>query len=622
MCSILGFVSFDKKLFDKDIFIKSSNIMTHRGPDNSQYLSDSNFQFAFNRLSILDLSFNGNQPMTSICGRYVCMLNGEIYNFKKIYEKIKNSFIWKGASDTEVLLNAWIYWGASCLKLIDGMFSFSILDKKLNKIIIARDRVGEKPLYYLKKKNSILFSSRPAPIINLNPALKKDYNHEAVSFYLESGYFPRKQSVYSSIKKLEPGNYIEFCEKNFSINEYWSINNFNIKKNKKKSLDTYVNECESLLQNSIEERLSSDRPLGFFLSGGVDSSLVIALASKVINKKKINAFNLGFNDKNYDESEDAEFAAKTIGVRLEKKILTPTDLLKLIPNLYQKFDEPFFDSSCFPMIILSDFAKTTKVDVAITGDGGDELFGGYENYRLFKILLKLGKKKTILNFFFNLINKIKCLSHRMKLLNYVLTLNCPIEIFSYIRSIKKDFDDVLISNLNQTKFLKNEFFASYSKMSKNNNDFIDNAMRFDILHTLNDDYLQKTDLSSMSCSLECRTPYLSKDLIEWSLSVPSEYKVTYFDKKIILKKLAEKYYPKNFIYKKKKGFEIPLKEWLRGDLFQWSKEIIFEKKNYHNLPLDQKKVKKIFNLHNSGKRDCHPYLWSILMLLEFNKKTS
>jgi asparagine synthase (glutamine-hydrolysing) len=216
MCSILGEVSYDKEIFSRPEFIRASNILVHRGPDNSGYLSDkNNFQFAFNRLSILDLSSSGNQPMNSVCGRYICMLNGEIYNFKKIYEEIKNNFIWKSSSDTEVLLNAWAYWGSDCLKKIDGMFAFSIWDKKLKKIIIARDRVGEKPLYYYKNKNSILFSSRPSPILKLLPHLKKKYDTSSLALYLESGYFPRNKSCFSGIKKIEPGNYIEFDENNF-----------------------------------------------------------------------------------------------------------------------------------------------------------------------------------------------------------------------------------------------------------------------------------------------------------------------------------------------------------------------------------------------------------------------
>ena len=618
MCSILGEISFDKKIFLQSEFINASNTMIHRGPDSSGYVTDSkNFQFAFNRLSIMDLSSAGNQPMTSSCGRYICMLNGEIYNFKKIYEDIKGNFVWNGSSDTEVLLNAWIYWGVECLNKIDGMFAFSIWDKKFKKIIIARDRVGEKPVYYYKDKNSILFSSRPAPILKLLPNLKKTYDTSSVALYLEGGYFSRSKSAFDRIHKLEPGNYIEFDENNFSIKQYWSVNNFNPNVPKEKTLDLLVDECESLLTKSILDRLSSDKPLGFFLSGGIDSSLIVALASKITNKKNINAFNLGFDHSEYDESEEASFVANTLGINLEKHKLTPSSLIKLIPNMHKKFDEPFFDSACFPLMGLSEFAKR-KVDVVLTGDGGDELFGGYKYYSIIKILNIPGLDKKWIRQIFAFFSS-KYGTHQAKLLSHTLSIQCPIEQFSFIRSIRKDFISVMLDDNIHENMLHTQFLNSSEKMNTSMN-AVDKAMRLDFLHTLNDGYLQKTDLATMAHSLECRSPFLSTNLIEWSLSIPSKFKVSYWEKKIVLKKLAEKFFPKKFIYKKKKGFELPIKHWLREDLLQWSRELVYEKENYNNLPIDQKKVIGIFNLHNSKKRDCHPYLWAILMLLNFNRK--
>jgi len=618
MCSILGLISFDKKIFSQLNFISASNCMKHRGPDNSNYVSDKKyFQFAFNRLSILDLSSSGNQPMTSSCGRYICMFNGEIYNFKKIYHSIKSNFIWNGSSDTEILLNAWIHWDIECLNKIDGMFAFSIWDKKLKKIIIARDRAGEKPLYYYKSKNSILFSSRPAPILKLLPNLKKKYDSSSVALYLESGYFPRNKSFFDKIHKLEPGAYIEFDENNFSINQYWSVNNFNPNVSKETTLDLLVKECELLLTKSILDRLSSDKPLGFFLSGGIDSSLIVALASKITNKKNINAFNLGFHHSDFDESDEAFFVSNILGINLEQHKLTPSSLIKLIPNMHKKFDEPFFDSSCIPLMALSEFAKK-KVDVVLTGDGGDELFGGYKYFSIIKILNTPGLDKKWIRKIFAFLSS-KYGTHQSKLLSHTLSIQCPIEQFSFIRSVRKDFISVMRDDNIQENMLQTQFINSSEKMNASLN-AVDKVMRLDFLHTLNDDYLQKTDLATMANSLECRSPFLSKNLIEWSLSIPSKFKVSYWEKKIVLKKLAEKFFPKKFIYKKKKGFELPIKHWLREDLLQWSRELVYENENYNNLPIDQKKVIEIFNLHNSKKRDCHPYLWAILMLLDFNRK--
>jgi len=509
MCSIFGEINFGEKIFLQSEFVNASNTMTHRGPDSKGYATDSkNFQFAFNRLSILDLSSAGNQPMTSNCGRYVCMLNGEIYNFKKIYEEIKSNFKWNSSSDTEILLNAWIYWGVECLNKIDGMFAFSIWDKKLKKIVIVRDRAGEKPVYYYKDKNSILFSSRPTSILKLLPNLKKKYNTSSIAFYLDSGYFPRDKSIFDGIYKLEPGSYIEFDKNNFSIKQYWSVNNFNPNAFEKKTLDLQVKDCETLLTKSILERLSSDKPLGFFLSGGIDSSLIVALASTIMDKKNVQAFNLGFDHPDFDESEEASFVANTLGINLEKHKLTPSSLIKLIPNMHQKFDEPFFDSSCFPLMALSEFAKR-KVDVVLTGDGGDELFGGYKYYNIIKILNIPGLDKKcirqILAFFSS-----KYGTHQAKLLSHTLSIQCAIEQFSFIRSIRKDFISVMLDDNMQENMLRTQFLNSSKTMNTNLN-VVDKVMRLDFLHTLNDDYLQKSDLATMAHSLECRSPFLSKD---------------------------------------------------------------------------------------------------------------
>ena len=616
MCGILGEVNFSSSLIKQEKFLRASNIINHRGPDHKGHLSDeANYQFVFNRLSILDLSANGSQPMVSGCGRYICLLNGEIYNHKTLRSELESNFKWRGSSDTEVLVNAWSLWGVECIQKIDGMFAFSIWDKKLKKLYLVRDRIGEKPLYYYIDNKKIFFSSRPLPILSLVGDLS--YNLDSIQLYLDSGYLPRNKSIYKNINKLEPGKYLEFNQNSFQIISYWNLNDYIPDYSSKKSLLNYVDECDFLLKDSIKNRLVSDKPLGFFLSGGIDSSLIVAIASKILSKDQINVFNLGFSEKEFDESKDANLLTDFLGINIKKKVLNANDLLKFLPNFYEKFDEPFFDSSAFPLMALSEFSKDV-VDVVVTGDGGDELFGGYNYYSIIDFI---SNNKNIYNFakiFSKILPENIFFTNKSRLSYKLLKKDNLIEVFSFIRSIKKDFNEVLLPEFKFSNSLYNQFSKSNDSMDKSLN-YTDRVMRLDILHTLNDDYLQKSDLATMAYSIESRSPFLSKDIVEWSLQIPSWFKTKNFKKKIILRELAKKYLPEQLINKKKKGFEIPIKHWLRNELQLWAKDLIDDSQCYSNLPLDQKKAKDIFNLHLSKKRDCHPYLWSILMLLQFNK---
>lgn len=616
MCGFLGEINFKYDLADKNKFVTFAKQIEHRGPDNFGYITDNKkIQLGFNRLSILDISSNGNQPMQSICGRYYLVFNGEIYNHKQIFELLCDKFMWKGKSDTEVLLNAWAYWGEQSLKKIDGMFAFAIWDKELNKIIMARDRVGEKPLYYYHNSGHIIFSSRPRPITRLIKNFKGFYDNSALSFYLQAGYFPRNQSCFEGIKKLEPGSYIEISENNFKLKKYWNINCYYQENSSHKTFD-YDN-LDFLIKSSVREKLISDKPLGFFLSGGIDSSLICSVAEQIIDKENIHAFNLGFDNPNYDESRDAEFVAKNLGINLYQKKLNSKELLKLIPKLYNKFDEPFSDPACFPLMAISEFAKQ-YVDVVISGDGGDELFGGYEYYRIIKILNFFGKSKNFIIIFLKILKILGNKAHKFELLKIAIQIKDPLELFAFLRSVQKDFISVLDDTCEIKNSLASEFLF-YSKSLDSNADIINKIMKIDLMYNFNDNYLQKTDLSTMAHSLECRSPFLSRDILELSLNTPSCFKVGFLEKKIALKKIAQKYIPKKILEKKKQGFEMPIKEWLRNDLRSWAENIIFDKNSYKNLPIVQEKVIMIFNLHQSKKRDCHPYLWTILMLLEFNR---
>lgn len=618
MCSIFGHVNFSYKLFEKKKIITASDLMSERGPDNKSYLSDNTFyQFAFNRLSILDLEDTGNQPMTSNCGKYVILFNGEIYNHKKIYYQIKSKFSWNGTSDTEVLLNAWTLWKEKVFEKIDGMFAVAIWDSENKKLILARDRIGEKPLYYSKNDDSIIFASRPKSILSMKPELKYNYDLENLNFYLSSGFLMREKSFFSEIRKLEPGTFVSMDHNEFKIKKYWDLNNFYPSKLNKNSIIYNADKCEELLKESIEERLTSDKPLGFLLSGGIDSSLITAIASKIIDKKNIFAFNLGFYEKEYDESGDAEDVSNYLGINLNKIKLSANELLDFFDTFKNNFDEPFSDSSCFPLLAISKFAKK-KVDVVLTGDGGDELFGGYKYYSIVNLIDKFSYSLNPLKFIFSSIYFFKNIkNHRLNLIYNLLKKRGTISKFSFSRSVKKDFQSILTKE-NENFNIEN-VFNNFAYNMNDNNSWVDKSMKLDILTTLNDNFLQKSDLSTMAYSLECRSPFLSKKIIEWSQSLPSNQKVRIYKKKIILKEISKKYLPEKIIRKNKRGFELPVKNWLRNELKDWAIDLIYDETNYKNLPLDKEKIKKLYYLHLSKKRDCHPYLWSILMVLNYNK---
>tara|TARA_B100000989_G_scaffold50747_1_gene33600 strand:- start:9325 stop:11196 length:1872 start_codon:yes stop_codon:yes gene_type:complete len=617
MCGISGRVNFQGEINSKDL-LESISLIRSRGPDKENIWLEGPCGLAHARLAILDLSETGSQPMISSNNQFVCVFNGEIYNFKKLRKKLENNkVVFKGSSDTEVLLESWNVWGQKTLNYLDGMFAFAIWDKLNKQLFVARDRIGEKPLYYSLENNGINFASRPSCLFKLNKKISKGLSIQGIRYFLESGYFPSEFSVNENIKKLRAGQILKFDEKGLSLNNYWSSNNIktNYKFNEKDE-EKILDELDSLLYNSVKERMISDVPIGAFLSGGIDSSIVVAMMTKISNHP-IKTFTIGFKEKDYDESLYAQDVANYLHTEHTCKILGVNDLLELIPDFLKNFDEPFFDSSAFPSMAVSSLARE-KVKVCLTGDGGDELFGGYHYYKIIYLL----------NIFFSApknirISLAKVLSflpnHRLKLLGAALNKSTIEKSFAFSRSIAKDFASLLSKDVINSTFSLESLFEAESANFPKNLHAVERSMRLDSQFTLCDDYLQKTDLSSMTYSLETRTPFLEKSLIEWSMELPHRFKVRGTKSKYLLKKLLYRYVPKNLVDRPKRGFGVPIDSWLRNELKDWAQEKINNHKNYKNLPLNQEALIELFNLHLSGKRDAHPLIWASLMLLEFNK---
>ena len=401
------------------------------------------------------------------------------------------------------------------------------------------------------------------------------------------------------------------------MKNYWNSNT--IKTNysfKEKDEEKILDELDSLLYNSVKERMISDVPLGAFLSGGIDSSIVVAMMSK-ISKNPVKTFTIGFKEKDFDESSHAEMVANYLNTEHTCKILEVSDLLALLPDFLKNYDEPFFDTSAFPSMAVSKLARE-KVKVCLTGDGGDELFGGYHYYRIIyflNIFFKLPKNIRIS--FAKVISLLP--NHSLKLLGAALKKSSIDESFAFSRSIAKDFHSLLNKDVLKSTLGLEGLFKIESKNFPENLHAVERSMRLDSKFILCDDYLQKTDLASMAYSLETRTPFLEKNLIEWSMELPHQLKVNGTKSKYLLKKLLYRYVPKSLVDRPKRGFGAPIGSWLKNELKIWADEKITDKDNYKNLPLNQEALTKLFHLHLSGKRDAHPLIWASLMLLEFNR---
>jgi asparagine synthase (glutamine-hydrolysing) len=379
MCGIVGFVDKNKKL---DILNDMLEIQSYRGPDDRGLYFDekSGVHLGHNRLSIQDLSPNGHQPFISDDKNYVIVFNGEVYNFKIIKKELKKKgYKFISNSDTEVIIYSYKEWGIECIEKFIGMFAFAILDKIKNKLILVRDRAGVKPLHYYVDNSQFMFSSE-IKSFHKHPAFKKEQNLEVLPYYFQFGYIPFPHTIFKNCFKLEPGHYLELNLDNleFQITKYWDVNDFYMKEKFIKNEDKILNDIENILDDAINLRMISDVPVGVFLSGGYDSSLVSAILAKK-QGKKINTFTIGFDDEKYNEATHAKMIAEYLGTNHTEYYMKNKDMLDLVEKLPFYYDEPFGDSSALPTMIVSKIAKK-NVTVALSSDGGDEAFCGYSKY--------------------------------------------------------------------------------------------------------------------------------------------------------------------------------------------------------------------------------------------------
>ena len=612
MCGIAGVVDFGQGPIDLDGLACALELLHHRGPDDQGVWVEGGVALGHRRLSILDLSRLGHQPMLSRDGRYVIIFNGEIYNFKFLRQQLSGN--WKSESDTEVLLEAYARWGPGCLSRLNGMFAFAIWDRHQRTLFAARDRLGVKPFYYSNEHNRFSFASRPNPL-NALASHRQGLDPVAIRIFLEAGYIPSPYSAQIGIRKLPPAHYLTASATGVDIRRYWDFRNIPIDDSlASRKEDDLLDELDELTTACVQARLVSDVPLGAFLSGGIDSSLVVALMTKC-SSSPVRTFTIGFDDPAYNESQHAAAVATHLGTDHHCEYLNVDDLLKLLPRFHEEYDEPFSDHSAFPTMAVSRLARQ-HVTVSLSGDGGDELFGGYHYYRIAK---QIGRLFALGRFPRMMTSKMLRMvpRHDFKLLAAALNEKDIASSYAFIRSIAKDFSQLFVDPAPSDGPGLRDLFSADARTHARDISNADTAMRLDLGFVLPEGYLQKVDVGSMAFSLESRDPLLDYRLVEWAMRLPVQYKLRGGTNKYLLRKLAYRYVPQAILDRPKQGFGVPMERWLRGPLKQWALERLGESTLLDALGLNQKKVQELFKLHCSGERNAHPLLWAILVLIEF-----
>lgn len=566
MCGICGFLTKDTVRLEQ--LQEMNNTMYHRGPDDAgaEIFSLSEgylLGLAQRRLSILDLSELGHQPMHSKDGAVSIVFNGEIYNFLELKEELKD-YPFTSHCDTEVILAAYLKWGIKCIDRLNGMFAIALFDRKTDELFLVRDRVGKKPLYYSLENGGIVFASELKPIMAY-PGFHKKINQQVLVRYLYQQYIASPDSIYENVNKLAPGSILRFCKGDVKQWKYWDV--AEVYQSKRKSSNAGLEyedakaELKELLTKATKQRMIADVPLGAFLSGGYDSSLITGIAQS-ISGEPVKTYSIGFNDEKYNEAVYAKAVADHLGTKHTEVYIDENDMFRLVESIPKYYDEPFADSSQIPSMLVSEVAKK-DVTVALSGDGGDELFCGYNVYEKVASAQKLDKIGAFVHGVCS-IPGIRSLKLESKLPYAVRTIAANRDKLTKTQFGGENYIGVAQSLLlHQGDMLPGKFPMEDRYHEKNWQEI---RMLVDIETYLPDDILCKVDRASMMYSLEARCPILDKNVIEFAFTIEHKYKFDKGIKKRILKDLAYEYVPKELLERPKVGFAVPLDKWLHGPL--------------------------------------------------------
>jgi asparagine synthase (glutamine-hydrolysing) len=614
MCGIVGLARVDSGPVDPAALARACDILARRGPDGQGSFREAGVAFGHRRLSILDLSPAGAQPMQSPDGRYVIVHNGEVYNHLELREELGGH--WRGTSDTETILAAFARSGPRCVERMHGMFAFAIWDRAERSLFAARDRMGVKPFFYHASDERFAFASRPRALLELLPDLPRALDAQALRLYLEAGYVPAPRSIFAGVEKLLPGHHLRWQGGRLALERYWDYADLEPEPAwEQRGEEDLLDELEEIVERSVRWRLLSDVPLGAFLSGGIDSTVVVG-AMRRLATGRVKTFTIGFEERAYDESPHAAAVARHLDTEHHSERLSVDHLLELLPTFASEYDEPFYDVSAFPTLALSRMARK-HVTVSLSGDGGDELFGGYHYYPLVASIARL----RALPARGTLARGLAWLpSHRLRLLGGALAQPGDATAFAFMRGVAKDFEPVLSPELLARTDGLGVWFEREAARQPARLAAAERGMRLDCRFTLPDDYLVKVDVASMAFSLESREPLLDQDLVAWGLRLPLAWKLRGGRNKWLLRRLAARYVPAALLDRPKQGFVVPTDRWLRGPLREWARERCEEDALFAKVPLERAAVRRLFALHQSGARDVHPLLWSVVALLEFARR--
>ncbi|MBC7419426.1 MAG: asparagine synthase (glutamine-hydrolyzing) [Bdellovibrio sp.] len=612
MCGIVGAVGGNVENVKRSL-----EIIKRRGPDATSISEFPGVVFGHNRLSIIDLAECANQPMLSENERYVIVFNGEIYNYQEIKEIIGQEYKWQTHSDTEVILASYMKWGEKCLEHLRGMFSFCIWDITEQKIFGARDRLGVKPFYYRQMGEKFFFGSRPDAVISASGQQNVNIDNQAVRYFLEAGYIPAPLTIYQELKKLSPGHKLNFSKGILKIEKYWSLDQIETNEAlSNASEEQLLAELDEKIRESVRLRMISDVPVGVFLSGGIDSSLVAAVMATMTDQP-VKSFSIGFADPDFDESHHAKAVAIHLKTDHNEQKFEIDDLLQFMPDFLSQYDEPFFDYSAFPVMAVSKLARS-QVKVALSGDGGDEAFGGYHYYKLMGLADQLQKWPYALRILAGKIVKFFP-QHKAKLLSGFLNVEGRTESYAFLRSVIKGKTNIFSKEMLKTTKGLDKLFLERTALMPKNLSGPELGMRLDIAYTLPDDYLQKVDVGSMAFSLEARDPLLDHKLFEWAAQLPLSWKIRGTNK-YLLRKLAYKYIPQEILDRPKMGFGVPMAKWLRGPLKSWVDPLINDSEGLAKLGLVPSEVQALWKSHLNNRTQSHTLIWSVAVLQAFRKE--
>jgi len=635
MCGFAGIISQKPITTDQSIVQRMVDSIAHRGPDDEGIYQTETGTFpalflGFRRLSLVDLTKTGAQPMVSRCGRYIIVYNGETYSNDELRPILTaKGACFRGHSDTEVILESIAAFGVEeAVKQLNGMFAFAIYDNREKTLHLVRDRVGVKPLYWMHFNEGLAFASELKALMPLFID-RPSTNQNAVSAYLRYGYVPSPMSIYQDIFKLEPGTILTFCNGTLTQKKYWSIDEVSRQTKLTGNFNDHRDEFHALLRDSVRRCMHADVPVGTLLSGGIDSSLVTALMQSQ-STRPISTFTIGFHEKRFNEAEDAKRIAEHLGTDHHELYVTTKETQDVIPLLTNMYDEPFADSSAIPTFLVSKLARG-RLKAVLSGDGGDEVFGGYKRYFLLNQLWTMKNRIPFAGTLGTFISKlpphvldrlvkimppffrVQNFGQRVNTLGNLLKADSLQECYQAFvglwhnqSTLRPDFNDVRLDS----------YFTNNTKL-----DAMEQMQFIDTKTYLPDDILTKVDRASMAVSLEGRVPLLDHRLIEMAWRMPTEWKVSGGNNgKLPLKNILVDYIPKTLFDRPKMGFGVPLHDWLRGDLVNWAEDLLFDPSLKDVC--DASVVKRAWHLHKSGAINDQARLWAILMLQSWRLGTA